>query len=180
MISAASENLQETIQHLNEVSLINTSIVQNLESINLRKAVENNLKGLNALLIKEDVQVENNIPEEVEVLGLPAYLDSIILNFTTNAIKYRSRERQSYVKFFAAKKDNYIEFEIKDNGLGINLEKHGAKLFGMYKTFHHNEDARGVGLFITKNQIEALGGKVSVESQENKGTLIKVYLKYAK
>ena len=47
----------------------------------------------------------------------------------------------------------------------------------MYKTFHPNADARGIGLFITKNQIEALGGKVEVTSIVNEGTTFKIYLK---
>jgi len=63
---------------------------------------------------------------------------------------------------------------IKDNGLGINLEKHGEKLFGMYKTFHKNDDARGIGLFITKNQIESMGGSIEVESKVNVGTTFKI------
>jgi signal transduction histidine kinase len=50
-------------------------------------------------------------------------------------------------------------------------------MFGMYKTFHDHPDSRGIGLFITKNQIEALGGKIEVESQERVGTTFRVYLK---
>ena len=69
---------------------------------------------------------------------------------------------------------------IEDNGLGIDLKRHKHKLFGMYNTFHKHEDARGIGLFITKNQIEAIGGKIEVESEVNKGTLFKIYLKNEK
>jgi hypothetical protein len=82
------------------------------------------------------------------------------------------------VKLVAKKEGEYIELSIIDNGLGIDLKKHKAKLFGMYKTFHHNKDARGIGLFITKNQIESLGGKIEVESEIDKGTTFKIYLKY--
>ena len=64
---------------------------------------------------------------------------------------------------------------ISDNGLGIDLKKHKNSLFGMYKTFHKNQNARGIGLFITKNQVEAMGGKIEVSSELNKGTTFKVY-----
>ncbi|HCQ15055.1 MAG TPA: hypothetical protein DIU20_02265, partial [Cryomorphaceae bacterium] len=47
---------------------------------------------------------------------------------------------------------------------------HGQKLFGMYRTFHDNKDARGIGLFITKNQLEAMGGMVKVSSTVGQGT----------
>jgi signal transduction histidine kinase len=60
--------------------------------------------------------------------------------------------------------------------LGLNLEKDGHKLFGMYKTFHGNEDAKGIGLFLTKNQLEAMGGKIEVESEVGLGSNFKIYL----
>ena len=62
----------------------------------------------------------------------------------------------------------------KDNGKGIDLKKHAAKVFGLRKTFHQNEDARGVGLFITKAQIESMGGEIKVESVVDKGTVFTV------
>lgn len=46
----------------------------------------------------------------------------------------------------------------------------------MYKTFHRHKDSRGIGLFITKNQIESIGGSVEVESQEGVGTTFSVFL----
>ena len=75
--------------------------------------------------------------------------------------------------------DSFVMLEIQDNGLGIDLEKYGHKLFGMYKTFHRHKEARGIGLFITKNQIEAMDGKIEVESTPNIGTTFKIFLKHA-
>ena len=62
-----------------------------------------------------------------------------------------------------------------DNGVGIDLEKYGDKLFGMYKTFHQNEDAQGLGLFMTKNQIEDMGDQISVDSKKDEGTIFRVH-----
>ena len=64
--------------------------------------------------------------------------------------------------------------EIEDNGIGIDLKKHGKKLFGMYNTFHNNDDAVGIGLFITKNQIESVNGKITVTSKIQKSTSFKI------
>jgi len=66
--------------------------------------------------------------------------------------------------------------EISDNGIGIDLERYGNKIFGMYKTFSDNPDSKGIGLFITKNQIEAMGGSITVESTPEIGTTFKIYI----
>ncbi|NNG11132.1 MAG: HAMP domain-containing histidine kinase, partial [Arenibacter sp.] len=58
----------------------------------------------------------------------------------------------------------------KDNGLGIDLERHGHKLFGLNKVFHRHPDAKGVGLFLTKTQIKAMGGQISASSKVDEGT----------
>ncbi len=91
-------------------------------------------------------------------------------------IKYADPEKEDKkVEITGAETPHEIKLIYSDNGLGINLEKHGTKLFGMYKTFHRNSDSRGIGLFITKNQIEAMGGRVEVESTPGEGTKFTIY-----
>ncbi len=176
----ASGNLTETIKHLNEVVLMNTSVDQNMVGINLHSIIDNVMNNTLLSSRKANVKIVNAVDKKLKVLGVSAYLDSIILNFTTNGIKYRSPERDSYVILSAFIEGDYAVLSVEDNGLGIDLDKHHAKLFGMYKTFHDNEEARGIGLFITKNQVEALGGKIEVESEVNEGTTFKIYMKYEK
>ncbi|TQI70609.1 PAS domain S-box-containing protein [Gramella sp. Hel_I_59] len=177
-LNNASENLSETIEHLNEVTLINTAVEENLDAVNLHKSVENIQNSITAIAAKQKVEICNNIERDLHVLGVPAYIDSIFLNFITNAVKYSSSERNSYVKLSATLEENgFVRIDIEDNGLGIDLKKHRRKLFGMYKTFHAHEDSRGIGLFITKNQIEALHGNVQVKSTPGQGTVFSIYLK---
>ncbi len=178
MLNLASENLKETIAHLNEVVLINTNINESLKPINLYKTTQLSIRAVAGIANDADVKIINNINPTLKVLGIPAYLDSIILNFLTNGIKYRSLERDSFVKLDSKIEGEYVIISIEDNGLGIDLKKHKSKLFGMYKTFHVNKDSRGIGLFITKNQIESLGGYVEVESTVDIGTIFKIFLKY--
>ncbi|MDT0644392.1 PAS domain S-box protein [Zunongwangia sp. F363] len=180
MLGTASDNLKETVAHLNEVVLMNTKINENLVPINLNEAVEKTFKNVSALAREVDLKIINEVNEDFDILGIPAYLESILLNFITNGIKYRSDERESWIKLSAKREKKFTVLKIEDNGLGIDLKKHGSKLFGMYKTFHHHKEARGIGLFITKNQIEAIGGKIKVESQVNQGTTFKLYLKHEK
>jgi sensor histidine kinase regulating citrate/malate metabolism len=65
--------------------------------------------------------------------------------------------------------------KITDNGLGIDLDKHGSQLFKYKKIFHRGMGGEGVGLFIIKNQIKTFGGNIKVESEEGKGSSFFVY-----
>ena len=177
MLFDSSSNLTETIAHLSEVAAMNFNEKVQFTQLNLAEVVENAIKNVTALALDAQVEIINEIDPNIFMDGLAAYFDSIFLNFLTNGIKYSSTERDSFVKISSEDKGGFLCIKIEDNGIGIDLRRHGAKLFGMYKTFHKNEDARGIGLFITKNQIEAMGGRVEASSEINKGTVFSVLLK---
>lgn len=179
LLDGASKNLKETIGHLNEVVLMNTTISENLTIINLQKALRTSINSINALAKIANVTIYNEVDPNLEILGISAYVDSILLNFLSNAVKYKSNKRSAFIKLYTEIENDFVILNIEDNGLGIDLKKHNGKLFGMYKTFHGNSDARGIGLFITKNQIEAISGKIKVTSDLDKGTTFKLYFKHA-
>lgn len=177
MIHFLKENansLNETIKHLNDVVQIqiNTNIIR--EKLSLKQYISKVTDVLRAELNKNNTTVHNNVAADVYINYNPAYLESILLNFISNGMKYRHKERPAQIVLSTNMVDNKLVLNIADNGVGINLEKYKEKLFGLYKTFHGNSDARGVGLFITKNQIEAMGGKIEVESEINIGTTFKI------
>ncbi|MBU2927559.1 sensor histidine kinase [Winogradskyella psychrotolerans] len=179
LLKQAIGNLQETVSHLTEVAKIREIEDSKMETLNLYDYIEKATYNIIALAQNAEATIYNLIDEEVFIKGIPAYLDSIILNFITNAIKYKSEKRKPIIELSSECQNDFVVLKIKDNGLGIDLEKFGDKLFQMYNTFHCNKDAIGIGLFITKNQIESLGGKVEVESIVDEGTTFKVFFKKA-
>lgn len=176
MLSGAANGLNDTIAHLNEVVQIQTGNAETLKPVNLFAATRKVEADLLALLQSEGVRLEIETDKGLEVMGIPAYLESILLNMITNAIKYRDPEKEAFIRISAAAENGRCRMEFADNGLGIDLERHGPKLFGMYKTFHKHKDSRGIGLFITKNQVEAMGGEIYVASQPEVGTTFTVLL----
>ncbi len=175
MLTEASDNLLETLDNLNEVVAISTNINLEKKPVVLNEKIAAVELNLAAFLQKNNARVINNIPDDITVKVIPAYIDSILMNFITNAVKYRDPERDPVISLSVNRNENYTILSIEDNGLGIDLKRYGDKLFGMYKTFHHNSDARGIGLYITKNQIEAMNGKVMVCSEVGKGTTFNIY-----
>ena len=178
LINDAVSHLSETIHNLNEVSSINIRVGDDLSLLNLLDFTDKALTSIAAQIIETEANFVIDIDKDFEVYGIAAYLDSILLNFFTNAIKYKQQDKSPIIKVTAEKTNEFMKLEIADNGQGIDLEKHGHKIFGMYKTFHKHEDARGLGLFITKNQIDALGGKVEIVSEVGTGTTFTVYFKH--
>jgi signal transduction histidine kinase len=176
-LNSSSVKLSETIDNLNEIITIQSNNSLPIEQLELKKEIDKTIKSLNFSILEHHVLIENNISYNVVINSIPAYFDSIILNLITNAIKYRATNRTPIIKISSKVEKDYTILFIEDNGLGIDLEKNGGKLFGMYKTFNGNSDAKGIGLFITKNQIEAMKGKIEVSSKLDVGTTFIIYFK---
>ena len=77
----------------------------------------------------------------------------------------------SLIEIKSRKAGGKVEIRFKDNGIGIDMEKNGDHVFGIYKRFHHDSaEGKGLGLFMVKTQVETLGGKISIKSKVNEGT----------
>lgn len=180
LLKKAVGNLEETVSHLTEIAKMKEVDANEFEVLNLYDYVEQAIYNITAIAKNTNTTIVNYVDEDLCIKAIPAYLDSIILNFLTNAIKYRSDKRLPKIRLTASVLDDgYVIFKVIDNGMGIDMEKFGDKLFHMYKTFHLNEDAIGIGLFMTKNQIESLGGKVEVISEVDVGSEFSIYFKCA-
>jgi len=170
MLRESTESLNSTVYNLNEVVQSNANVSNKLEPIDLKEVIENVKNNISATFIEKNASCTLKLSSKSIVLGVPAYLDSILLNLFTNSIKYCANDRPPIIEIKTTISGKNLTLSFTDNGKGIDLNKFGNKIFGMNKTFHRNKDARGVGLYITKNQIGAMGGSISVISEVNVGT----------
>ncbi|WP_284653459.1 PAS domain S-box protein [Flavobacterium terrisoli] len=175
LLKQVSKSLDETLRNLNEVVNIRTNINLTIEQLNLSHYIEKIRTLLNRQIINKDAVIENLVPDHIEINYNAAYLESIIYNFMSNAVRYSHPDRKPIVTI--SYDEQRKAMIISDNGIGIDLKRYGDNLFGMYKTFNNNPDAKGIGLFITKNQIDAMGGKIETESTLNEGTTFTIYFK---
>ena len=176
LLKKVTQSLNDTMHNLNEVVNIKANINIVSEPLNLRQYSEEAIAILTEQIAIKDVQMINNIASDVIVVYNPAYMQSIFLNLISNAIRYSHSDRKPEITIdFYTEKDKKV-LQISDNGIGIDLNKNRDKIFGMYKTFSTNSDSKGIGLFITKNQIDAMGGSIYVESEPNIGTTFKIYI----
>jgi PAS domain S-box-containing protein len=176
LLKISNNKLSETIFHLNETIKIRLENESEKQKINVKSFIENVLISMNGIIKKDKVEITIDIPQNIDFNTIPSYFDSIIMNLLTNAIKYKSPHRNPKIKIKAEMINNQLHIAFSDNGIGIDLKRNKNKIFGMYKTFHSNHDATGLGLFMTKNHIEVLGGTISVESEVDVGTTFKIQL----
>lgn len=176
-LKTVSNSLDETIHNLNDVVSINNSVNLIYRPLFLIEFVSKATDILKEQIILKQAIIENKLMIDASVNYNPAFLESIMLNFLSNALKYSDPERIPVIILDSYMDNGQFVLTIADNGIGIDLEKNGDKLFGFYKTFNGNTDARGLGLFICKNQVEYMGGKIEVESELGKGTTFKIYFK---
>jgi len=169
-IKSISESLKTTIDHLSEIVKIQSEIGRERKKLDFETTFKNILLALESNIKATKAQIEYDFSKCPEVNYIPAYLESILQNLVTNSLKYRHPDRPPLIKCSTDKIGHHIYLYFEDNGVGIDLERYGDSVFGMYKTFHQNSDAKGIGLFITRNQVEALGGTISIESTVNVGT----------
>ena len=177
LLKSVSNSLDETMKHLNEVVNINTNINLVTKPLNLIKYIDKAKEVLSEQILSNKVTLTTNIPEDATINYNSAYLESILYNLISNAIRYRHPQRKPIISINLYQQNDKTIIEVSDNGIGIDLVRNADKIFGMYKTFSSNSDARGIGLFITKNQVDAMGGSITVDSIPNEGTTFKIYVK---
>lgn len=174
-LRTVSNDLNETISNLTQIVKTQSNINIAVAPLKLYDYIEKTISTIKGYDKQTNVSIVNNVPKYLTINFNPAYLESVLLNFTTNAIKYAHPDRDPVIVFdFGIEREGYKSLKITDNGLGIDLNVYGDLLFGMYKTFHKHEEARGIGLYITRNQIEAMKGSVFVESEVGVGTSFKI------
>lgn len=175
MLTDSSKNLMDTLHNLNDIVAINTESNIIKKEVNVNKKVNAVLKNLKPQLDKSKATVISEISDDLKLNVVPDYLQNILTNLISNAIKYKKPDTAPIIKLSLNYVQNYTVISVEDNGMGLDLKKYGAKLFGMYKTFHGNADAKGLGLYISKNQIEAMHGKINATSQVGIGSTFNIY-----
>ncbi|MDX5428625.1 MAG: PAS domain-containing sensor histidine kinase [Bacteroidota bacterium] len=169
-----ADSFQETLDDLVDVIKIRETQKPKSVKLDLQEVWEKVLARLNATLGKKKADIQIDFSGLRSIKYPPLYLESILHNFLSNSLKYSSPERALSIKVRSYEDGGLQILEFSDNGIGIDMEKFGEKIFKLHQTFHRNPDAKGVGLFMTKNQIEAMGGEIKVQSEPGKGTIFTV------
>jgi len=168
--SKSTHLLNDTINDLAKIIIIKDNPSIQKEAVLLKEIFENVFNQLSFQIELYKPIIRLNF-EKVSVLNTnKAYIESIMLNLLTNAIKYKSENRKLKITINASEVDDIVYLTFQDNGIGIDLERNQDKVFGLYQRFHNYPDSKGLGLYLVKSQVETMGGTITIESEVNKGT----------
>jgi signal transduction histidine kinase/DNA-binding NarL/FixJ family response regulator len=168
-VQQSAMNLDQVIRDLNQILAIKTSS-QIKELVSFSDLTEDINLALHHTLVENAFKITYDFSAIDEILTVKAYLYSIFYNLIANSVKYRRKNIVGKLSVKSQLKDGKIILLFADNGIGIDLEKNKANIFGLYKRFNFDFPGKGMGLFMVKSQIELLGGNITVDSMENIGT----------
>lgn len=167
---------QKSFEELVDATRIRMDLTVKKQHISLIHELDDVLKTLTPEITASKAKITHDF-QIVQTIHYPKkYIQSIFKNLISNSIKYRLPEKIIKIHISSYIEDGWVCISVKDNGLGINLKKHKNDLFKLHKTFHNHPNAKGFGLFITKTQVEAMGGSIVAKSQINKGSTFTVKL----
>jgi len=177
LMTTSTQELDQIIRDINlilEIDKLNTQALNRLDIHDyLVRAID---------LIRPDIEITGS-EIEIQLNGIPQvpflgpYMESILYNLISNAIKYRDPERKLMIVIRGFEEQGFVKLEISDNGLGIDLQRFKQDLFKLYKRFHTHVEGKGLGLYLVKSQLQALGGKLEVKSKVGEGTTFLIFFK---
>jgi PAS domain S-box-containing protein len=176
MLKDSGNKILTNLHELNDVLKIKQD--KDIERSDLHfESVFGNIRDMLSAKIAESQAIVQSDFNNAPMVNYPnIYLESILVNLLSNALKYAHPKRKPEITFTSFMEGGHVMLKVADNGLGIDLKKYGHQIFKLRKTFHRHPESRGIGLFMIKSQIEAMGGEISIASTENIGTTFLVKL----
>jgi signal transduction histidine kinase len=169
-LESSVQTLDEVITDLNTILNIRHGINKSFKPISIREQLQLALDALYEPI--HAMQAEVNISEVMDITmnGVKPYLQSIFYNLIHNALKYSKASEKPIIKCSAFPENKVIKIIVEDNGMGIDMQYAKDKIFKLYQRFHTAITGKGFGLFLVKTQVRAMGGKIEIESEPNRGT----------
>ncbi|AKL93988.1 signal transduction histidine-protein kinase BaeS [Clostridium aceticum] len=167
--------LVEELKHLTDIESHRLNL--ELQEYSLSRDLEEVLESLAIKFQDKRIKIDSNIQKDVQINGDKDKIKQALINVLSNALKFTNPGGSVNVDL--VKEKGMIKITIDDTGIGID----GNEIPYIFERFYRSDESRsrktggaGIGLTITKNLIEAHGGKITVESEKGKGSKFSIIL----
>jgi len=169
LVQISSNSLNSTLDDLMQVLEIRLRSSITFDFCDLQEILFKSKQMLQGEILLSNALITSNL--EVDHISFPSmYMESLFYNMLSNSLKYRRSDVPLQINISSKLENGRVQLTFADNGLGIDLKLNGNSMFKLNKVFHKGYNSRGVGLFITKNQLETHGASIDVESEPMVGT----------
>ncbi|HPN96393.1 MAG TPA: HAMP domain-containing sensor histidine kinase [Candidatus Moranbacteria bacterium] len=173
-IGSLSCRMTRLVNDLLDVTRIDQKrLVLKYEPVDLAAIIEKTIAESESLLSSRNIElIFSNNKKNPKVIGDQERLKLVVDNLLNNAIKYTTQKGKIEIKL--TKSGGDLVFSVRDNGVGIPEEQHSqvfSKFFRSDNVVKYQTEGTGLGLYIAKNIVEQLGGKIWFQSIENVGSI---------
>jgi PAS domain S-box-containing protein len=175
MLKISSVKLDEVVKDLNYILAESRIVQQQQQIVSFEEEMLNILGNLNLQIQNCKAHITYSFDQAPQIWASKTFIHNVLLNLFTNSLKFRLPERNLQIEITTTWVDNYICLTVKDNGMGIDVVSQEENLFKLYKRFHPQIEGKGIGLYLTKTQVEIQGGKIELSSAVNAETTVKVF-----
>lgn len=170
-IEHTTEALDQTIKDLHHSLALKSADKEKFREVHLKNVMKDVDGLLSEEIVKNKASIQTNFSDVDTVYGAKSYVVNIFYNLILNAINYSKEGVPAVVQITAEQSEQAIILRFSDNGIGMDLtpEKE-RKIFDMYGRLSGATEGKGLGLYLVKTQVEAMDGKIKVESEKGVGT----------
>lgn len=168
LIHEASRTLMDSLGTLMQITQIKLNQEIPFDSCDVSAILNDLCNQLQTLIHEKRAEIVRHL--EVPVVSYPRiYLENILYNLLSNALKYSRPDITPLISITTRQAGDRVQLIVKDNGLGIDMERYGTRLFRLNEVFHQGFESKGVGLYITRTQVESFGGTIELISAPMQG-----------
>lgn len=176
-LNESTINIQKVFSDLSTILNVKNSMQNPWDDVDIINEIKEVVHALQPVIKQKKIKLVLPPDKTYLVKALRPYVYSILHNLIENAVKYSDDDKvDSFIKIELSETAKYDKISIGDNGIGIDMAVASEKVFQMYQRFNNTHPGQGFGLFLVKSQMEAMEGKVEVESILGNGTTFHLYL----
>jgi signal transduction histidine kinase len=177
-LEESTECMENVFSDLSTILNVKNNMQKEWDKVDFVHEIDKVIYSLKPSIKEKNIKIELPKMDAFQVKALQPYVYSIFHNIIENAVKYSDISKVNpYVKIELSDTKKYYLASVKDNGMGIDMEMASGKIFQMYQRFNNTHPGQGFGLFLVKSQVEAMGGKVELESNLGQGTSFNLYFR---
>jgi signal transduction histidine kinase len=169
LLDQESKKLDSILGKLLVVKDLKTNNIK-IEKINFNEVLDKSLKYLKYVQDFENINIKVQVDNTLEFQSDENLLELVFMNLIDNAIQFRDENKPSTnILVDIYPENNFVTVRIKDNGIGME-ETIVNQIFDMHFRGNERSTGTGLGLYIVKTAVDALNGKIYVQSKISEGT----------